>query len=647
MAASKQLNPRLGWRLLLSAAAAAALSVAASPEAARAAAIPVNSAADTVADDGVCTLREAVIAADADFAVLGCRAGSGDDVITLGRATYALTIPPSGTEFDALSGSLDVVEPQGDELTIASYSGLAVIDASAIADRAITARSNLTLADVTVRGGDSSASVEGPGLGGAVATFGSEATLIVHRALLVGNRAAVAGGAISAASPLAVVDSTLSGNGVDSVAGGGGGAIDAQGDALVRRSTIAGNSVSSGDDLGSGGGLRFAGALTLDGSIVADNAADGGGPECAAAGGTATSGGFNVIEHAGAACAIALAASDVEADPGLGPLADNGGPTRTHAISAGSAAVDIGPPAVGCSGQSDQRGAPRGAAESGACDAGAYELAYCSFSPANVIGTTGTDLLTRPGLQISALGLGGDDLLFGGDGNDALCGGPGTDVLSGGGGADLLIGGPDVDIANYGSVSAPIAVALDDVANDGRSGEGDLVQTESVVGGSAGDLIAGDAAANGVQGGPGDDRIDGGAGKDSLLGQAGNDIVNGSAGDDQIRGGDGNDALFGLDGNDRLEGDDGNDTLDGGPGSDRLFGGGGKNRLVGGDGNDQLVGGPGKDVFKCGAGRDLALVSRKDKVARDCEKVVGGKKKGKGKKGKGKKGKGKGGKGKG
>jgi CSLREA domain-containing protein len=59
-----------------------ALSLETSP-AARAVSITVNSTADTVADDGECTLREAIIAANTDAASGGamgeCAAGFGAD----------------------------------------------------------------------------------------------------------------------------------------------------------------------------------------------------------------------------------------------------------------------------------------------------------------------------------------------------------------------------------------------------------------------------------------------------------------------------------------------------------------------------------------------------------------------------------------
>jgi hypothetical protein len=72
-------------------------------------------------------------------------------------------------------------------------------------------------------------------------------------------------------------------------------------------------------------------------------------------------------------------------DPLLGELADNGGPTQTHALLEGSPAIDGGNPA-GCLGiedallTSDQRGVARpldgdrdGTAR---CDIGAYELSH-------------------------------------------------------------------------------------------------------------------------------------------------------------------------------------------------------------------------------------------------------------------------------
>jgi hypothetical protein len=65
-------------------------------------------------------------------------------------------------------------------------------------------------------------------------------------------------------------------------------------------------------------------------------------------------------------------------DPLLGPLADNGGPTMTHALLAGSPAIDMGDPsAVGGVGDVplfDQRGAPFPRVGGGRIDMGAFEV---------------------------------------------------------------------------------------------------------------------------------------------------------------------------------------------------------------------------------------------------------------------------------
>src|SRR5690606_23632283 len=60
---------------------------------------------------------------------------------------------------------------------------------------------------------------------------------------------------------------------------------------------------------------------------------------------------------------------NLDQNPLLGPLADNGGDTLTHALLSGSPATDTGGAAV-CP-ATDQRGAPR--PQGAGCDIGAYE----------------------------------------------------------------------------------------------------------------------------------------------------------------------------------------------------------------------------------------------------------------------------------
>src|SRR5206468_2648379 len=87
----------------------------------------------------------------------------------------------------------------------------------------------------------------------------------------------------------------------------------------------------------------------------------------------------------------------------------------------------------------------------------------------------------------SATGGSDDDVLSGNGGNGTLSGGSGNDLLDGGAGADVMSGGAGVDTANYSGRTAAVTVTLDGAANDGEAGEGDNVDTEKVLGGSADD----------------------------------------------------------------------------------------------------------------------------------------------------------------
>jgi hypothetical protein len=83
-------------------------------------------------------------------------------------------------------------------------------------------------------------------------------------------------------------------------------------------------------------------------------------------------------------------------DPRLGPLQDNGGPTETMALLAGSPAIDAGDNAlaVDANGQpltTDQRGVPFARIQGGTVDIGAFEVQKPSLSPVTLPnGTYGT-----------------------------------------------------------------------------------------------------------------------------------------------------------------------------------------------------------------------------------------------------------------
>jgi Tol biopolymer transport system component len=88
-----------------------------------------------------------------------------------------------------------------------------------------------------------------------------------------------------------------------------------------------------------------------------------------------------------------------------------------------------------------------------------------------------------------------------------------------------------------------------------------------------------------------------------FLGTPRNDVLRGTPFWDYLGGGAGDDVIAGLDGPDRISGGPGNDRLDGGAG------------------NDHILGEQGRDTIRCGSGRDTVIAERKDRVARDCERV--------------------------
>jgi hypothetical protein len=238
------------------------------------------------------------------------------------------------------------------------------------------------LRGVTVTRGDTSAS------GGGIINQG---TLTLTNSTVSGNTAGFGAGIYNANGRLTLANSTVSGN---TAGTGGGGIYNANGGTLtLTNSTVSGNTAG----FGGGGGIINQGTLTLTSSSLSGNTAtqsDGGGidnggtatlansifdGDCA--GNTPLSGGHNV-ESPGNTCGFNQTGdeSGVSAEQlSLGALADNGGPTLTHALAAGSVAIDVIPPAdcVDADGTpvtTDQRGEPRPETGGTMCDIGAFEV---------------------------------------------------------------------------------------------------------------------------------------------------------------------------------------------------------------------------------------------------------------------------------
>ncbi len=271
--------------------------------------------------------------------------------------------------------------------------------------------------------------------GGAISSDNSSARLTVDRSTFTGN-AAQEGGGIFTQSTTSVTNSTFTGNTATTFGGGGlvsavgttnitgdtfsansgpgGGAIDNDATVNITDSTFAGNTAGANG----GGALQNFGSMAVAQSTVADNTSQFGanlhndpvapasvtgpvynpalrgrsqaalaqastftvrasivsggisGGNCS---GSApfTDGGYNI--DSGTSCGFLTANhSKNNTNPNLGPLAANGGPTRTLALPSGSSALNAIPPGTsGCAGTTDQRGIPR--PQGTGCDIGAYE----------------------------------------------------------------------------------------------------------------------------------------------------------------------------------------------------------------------------------------------------------------------------------
>ncbi len=216
----------------------------------------------------------------------------------------------------------------------------------------------LNLTDSTV---SDNATVAQPG-GGIYGFFNS--TINITRSTVSGNVGGDVAGGLRSLGTTNVINSTFSGN--TSTAWHGGAMFLTDGAVTISNSTIVGNNAPGG----TAGGLMVATFGAPVSVSIADNIiADNGTYNCQIEGGGAavlTSLGGNVTTDP----SCSLIGSDQDVGPGgalVDVLADNGGPTLTHALLVGSPAIDA---AIGVCPATDQRGVSRDAA----CDVGAFEF---------------------------------------------------------------------------------------------------------------------------------------------------------------------------------------------------------------------------------------------------------------------------------
>lgn len=235
---------------------------------------------------------------------------------------------------------------------------------------------------------DTEVSSNSASLGGGGIWAETDSVVTIRRSLVAGNSAGTSSGGLDIHNgTLRASDSTFSGNRTGSNEGAAMVLVAPRLDADLQRTTITEN-----DSAGAGAGigqLRIMGADVGGGppgrdyiasfTAVAFGPGAGGEPACSNVNGMA-SGGGNVLFDT--SCRIdappgGAPADQSGVDPGLGLLADNGGSTRTHALTDTSAAFD----AAGVCAGTDQRNRTR--PRFSACDSGAFELQPPPAAPAN------------------------------------------------------------------------------------------------------------------------------------------------------------------------------------------------------------------------------------------------------------------------
>jgi hypothetical protein len=206
------------------------------------------------------------------------------------------------------------------------------------------------------------------------------------------------GGGVDNSGFMTITNCTISGNsavamGFTSEDTGYGGGISNSGHLQITSSTIAHNS-ASGDNFGVGGGINDDGfePTRTDSGIIALNTASTGGPDYFSRIGELFSTGYNIIGNNADAVINSQPTDQIGTptapiDPLLGPLADNGGPTLTHALQPGSPAINRGDPAAP---PLDQRGYSR----LGVPDVGAFEF---NGVPPAILGNISTRAFVQTG----------------------------------------------------------------------------------------------------------------------------------------------------------------------------------------------------------------------------------------------------------
>jgi len=268
---------------------------------------------------------------------------------------------------------------------------------------------NVSISGLTIANGK----LSGFASGGGISNNGT-GTVTVTNSTISGNTAKNGGGIFNNTSAaLTITNSTISGNTAN---GNGPGEGDGGGISIPTNCTVTlTNSTISGNSAKQGGGISINvnNTVTLTNSTISGNSARqfGGGISTALGGvnvrntliavntaatwpdfsGALTSQGYNLIGNtSGTTITGSTTGNQLNVNPGLGPLQNNGGPTFTHALLSGSTAIEGG---NSSGSNTDQRGLARpvdspvinNATGGDGSDIGAYEVQADQLPGCNTI----------------------------------------------------------------------------------------------------------------------------------------------------------------------------------------------------------------------------------------------------------------------
>jgi FG-GAP-like repeat len=400
----RRLQHRMAWSL-----AGAALLLALGQGVATAATITVTTNDPRIIPDGQCSLVEAIVNANNDAAThADCPAGGGADTIVLPPNETLILSAVYCNMYGQFCSPVGL-PPITSRITIEGNGATIIRQVNAPAFGLIAVRGNfsfqgvppkpgdLTLQSVTLSGGgdfggllnNGTASIKDSIISGNTGSgVANGGTLTVESSTISGNT----GGGLSNSNVLNITNSTISGNTSNY---SGGGVSNVGGRLTIANSTISGNRANRAGGVSNSQYYCFyyfctePGTLTLNRSLIAGNQAAVA-PEIENdASSIVAANNFNLFGVNGNAGVSGFTPGPTDIVPGtglakiLGPLKFDGGTTQTHALLAGSPAIDAGDPG-GCRNsqgallQTDQRGFARhvdgnndGVAR---CDIGAVEF---------------------------------------------------------------------------------------------------------------------------------------------------------------------------------------------------------------------------------------------------------------------------------